>query len=365
MRPLLATLAACLLAAAPSHAIVGGSPASEEYPWMAAMMVDGKQVCGATLVHPEWVLTAAHCPEGENLAKTEIVMGRHKLSAAGGEAIPVDRVVTHENYNTNSIAAGHDLALMHLSRPSSRPLMRVVPPAEQALWAPDRPARMIGWGTYAFPLGDVHRSDDLMEVDAPMVSDADCEAAYDDVTGDNFDATTMVCAGEKTGLKGVCQGDSGGPLMVKDGAGAWVQVGVSSFATGCGYPLYYSVFNRIGASPLYDWIQANLPAPAPAPSAPAVAPEPPAAAPLVELSAPRRIGSRRVRVSSTGPVTAVKVQLLRRGRVVATGALRSLEGSAAVRLSRRLRPGVHELRLRATDGSGRAVLRTLRVRVTR
>jgi hypothetical protein len=88
----------------------------------------------------------------------------------------------------------------------------------------------------------------------------------------------------------------------------------------------------------------------------------------VELSASRTLKSlRRLRVSSTGPVTGVKVELLRRGRTVATGALRALDGTGTVRLRARraLRPGAYLLRLRATDAGGRAVLRTLRVRLTR
>ena len=73
MRTLLAALVACLHFAAPAQAIVGGSPASEEYPWMGALMTEDTQVCGGTLVHPEWVLTAAHCPENEDLGKLRIV----------------------------------------------------------------------------------------------------------------------------------------------------------------------------------------------------------------------------------------------------------------------------------------------------
>ena len=48
---------------AQEHRIVGGSHAMEgEYPWMVEMLfLENEHLCGATLIHPEWVLTAGHC----------------------------------------------------------------------------------------------------------------------------------------------------------------------------------------------------------------------------------------------------------------------------------------------------------------
>ena len=68
--------------------IVGGSNASEgEYPWMVALVdadeesnYDG-QFCGGTLIHPYWVITAAHCVAGMPPENIEVVLGATQWAA--------------------------------------------------------------------------------------------------------------------------------------------------------------------------------------------------------------------------------------------------------------------------------------------
>ena len=44
--------------------IIGHSPAPKHaYPWMVAMLIDGRHFCGGSLIDAQHVLTAAHCTD--------------------------------------------------------------------------------------------------------------------------------------------------------------------------------------------------------------------------------------------------------------------------------------------------------------
>lgn len=377
----LSTLLATLAVAAPSWAIIGGRPASEPYPWQIALADGNGQYCGASLVRPDWALTAAHCVDGEDPEKLRVILGRHRLSSSDGEEIGVAQIVVHEKYATDP-NGGHDIALMRLERPSAAAPVRIVSTGEGDLWAPGKQARVIGWGSSVFLVGP--GSDDLQEVDVPMVSDEDCDTNYNSLSPFRFDPTTMVCAGETTGGKDSCQGDSGGPLVAKDASGAWTQVAVVSFGLGCGFPLYYGVYARIGGPTLNSWLASKLPAEG--------APPPPAGTPLTadrsETSAPltttaprlsfrralgsarkaRRARSLRLQVTSRNSVKRLRVVVMRRGRLVARGSRKSLKGTRTLRLRAKpsaVRPGAVLVRVRAVDASGETVSVSGVARLTR
>jgi secreted trypsin-like serine protease len=356
---MLLALALCAGMAAPAGAVVGGQPASEPYPWMASLQLEGSHYCGATLVRPRWALTAAHCVDDVRARDLTVVLGRDKLSTNAGRTFGVDEVVQHEDYRTDPVS-GHDVALLRLDAASDAPPIPLVGPGQADLWAPGRPVRVTGWGTSVFLVGPT--PDDLMEVDLQMISDEECASSY---AAQGFDPSTQVCAGQPgAGGKDSCQGDSGGPLMARDAQGAWTQVGVVSQGTGCGFPLFYGIYARIGGPELRDWLTARLG------SAANPAPAPPAGTSSVELGYGRTIVRRRgalvLRVRSSAAVTSLRATVRRKGKVVARGRLASLEGSRRLRMPTTRRPsGKVGVRLTAVDGAGLAVKRTGRARVRR
>ena len=250
-----AALAAALAVPSPASAVVGGANAGP-YPAMTALYADGSFRCGATLIAPQFVLTAAHCVEGLEPGELDFAVGRQNLrDASSGELIPAEQIAVHENYGEPA-PDSNDIAVVRLARASTRPPMTLLPPGQQARWSAGRQATVIGWGARLPIVGA--GTDQLQESRVPMVSDGSCANSY----GGSFDAQTMVCAGRLLG--DACQGDSGGPLMVPDASGRLAQVGVVSFGFACGLPGSPGVYARVADTPLYGWIAARVPLVAPA-----------------------------------------------------------------------------------------------------
>ena len=49
-----------------SH-IVGGENIKNHKSWMASMQINGKALCGASLIAPQWVISASHCTVHTNM----------------------------------------------------------------------------------------------------------------------------------------------------------------------------------------------------------------------------------------------------------------------------------------------------------
>lgn len=260
LRPTAPLLLAGILAlVVPVQAIVGGSVADEgEYPWQVAITSgDGSsQYCGGTLVDRDTVVTAAHCMGGLlgiplvddvlGLVLTNPVyvqVGTNHLDA-GGESIQAITISVHPDYDSD-----HDVAILQLERQavlgSPIPYAR---PGDEALYAPGTLATVTGWGLTS---EGGSGSNELREVQIPILDDAQCAAAY----GSSTDAATEFCAGYPQGGKDSCQGDSGGPVVVPDGHGGHLLVGIVSWGEGCARAGKPGVYAEVAA--LADFIDAN------------------------------------------------------------------------------------------------------------
>jgi secreted trypsin-like serine protease len=229
--------------------IVGGQAADRgQYPWMAAVVFSGDRnayrglTCGGSLIAPRTVLTAAHCVLLPRLHRTlppsqlDVVVGAYNLKRGDGERIRVRRIIVHPQRMRHPLTNRFDVALLRLSRPSSAPIIPVVAPGQEALWAPGASVRVIGFGLLHPRLP--YRPGRLFGVDLATLSNPECEQAY----GTAFDYRTMLCAGAPR--RDSCQGDSGGPLIA-DSGGSWVQVGVVSFGESCARPGFPGVYAQI------------------------------------------------------------------------------------------------------------------------
>ncbi len=234
------------------HSIVGGDEAeSGAWPWLASLATTqggtlyDNHLCGASLIHPWWVLTAAHCLTEENPDSFQVVFGAHDLTkdrTPEVRRINVAEVYLHPAYETDlDPTIDGDIALIRLATPILD--IPVIPLATGPLQdQPGLTGTVAGWGLTSNE-GEAARV--LREVALPIVplETAEATGAYSGVL-----TPDMLAAGFAEGGKDSCQGDSGGPFMIPSSqAPGWLQVGVVSFGpeVGCAAPDAYGIYARV------------------------------------------------------------------------------------------------------------------------
>ncbi|MBF0101500.1 MAG: trypsin-like serine protease [Desulfobacterales bacterium] len=229
-----------------SSRIIGGQDAVEgQWPWIAALVNANEtnlydaQFCGGSLVHPSWVITAAHCVEGETETSIQVAIGIHNLDNPVDELINIKRIIMHPNYDPESMDA--DIALIELSTPSRANPVKLF---SEDTNLNGQEAIILGWGS--MDVNSDTYAHILQQVTIPIVPNKTCNESYTSETGDTtiYALDTMICAGYSQGGKDSCQGDSGGPLLIKHD-GVWKLAGVVSFGEGCAQPGLYGVYTKV------------------------------------------------------------------------------------------------------------------------
>lgn len=245
---LLSTLVVGLLLTGSASAIVGGQEADageyEHLGYLSGNYILLGTSCGGSLIAPTVFLTAAHCVEGlapSPLANSllnpfvqtlYVTLGSNV--AGKGEEYRVTDVHIHPDYSTTN-----DIAVLILDRPASQQPIALAQPGDEHLYGVGDLVTVAGWGATS---EGGSTSDILLEVDVPVVSDADCGAYYG-----TFDGPSEVCAGTEEGGKDSCQGDSGGPLMTTDEKGDLLLIGIVSRGEGCARADVPGVYTEVAA----------------------------------------------------------------------------------------------------------------------
>jgi secreted trypsin-like serine protease len=227
--------------------IIGGGAASEPYPFMATLgFIDGSSTdighqCGATLVFPGWVLTAAHCVDDPPAGLTE--EEQDELSARFGmdlydhvpsegtfyvkvgshdrtDGVPanVTQIKVHEDFNWFQPGKANDIAMLQLDHELDLQPIQLAGAAAD----PGAAIRLLGWGITE---PDTTGPDPiiLQELDTTVAHDAECRFG---IPGDITDGE--ICTDNPHGTDGPCFGDSGGPAIEKGADGRWKFVGTTS-----------------------------------------------------------------------------------------------------------------------------------------
>ena len=248
----------CLALALPvpnAGAVIGGQPAPAGAWPFAAALIDAStsdtlagQTCGAVVVSPREVMTAAHCVTADGSVRPrrrplDVVAGKLRLRGAASARVHVVSVRIHPGFDAGTLV--NDLALLELSRP----VAGVAQLDDGAAEIAGGTATALGWGsTTAAPESDF--PDALRQTVIDIEPDSACSEVY----GDGYDAASMLCAGMPQGGRDTCQGDSGGPLVGGGPSGTLV-IGFTSFGGACGQAGAPGAYVR--ASVAASWLAAG------------------------------------------------------------------------------------------------------------
>lgn len=214
--------------------IIGGDiPEGETYPWMCSTILSVPLTgCGASLIRPQWVLTAGHCElSGFGVSTEKVLINSLNLDLDAlesySELIDVEAFIVHDEYNSVT-GVGPDIALIRLSTPSTITPVELADLGDSEYFEHGDIALALGWGLTE---GGTD-SDMLLATNCRFFSPDTCEALYNESDDSFYDLNVggNICAGyfEGEAPTGAASGDSGGPLLFVDGEGNYKQVGVVS-----------------------------------------------------------------------------------------------------------------------------------------
>jgi len=233
--------------------IVNGWPADKyEWPWIAALMNNGRQFCGGSLIDQKHILTAAHCVahmSRYDVANLKVRLGEYQIKTTGETVLfesKAARVVRHKGFSQQTLHT--DVAIITLETPVPIDQANIRPVCLPPLGGPSyagQTATVIGWGSLK---ENGPQPNTLQEVTIRIWDNQKCKDTYGKAAPGGI-MDHMLCAGQKG--KDSCSGDSGGPMQIGVG-NHWTQIGVVSWGIGCGKSDYPGVYSRI--TELRDWI---------------------------------------------------------------------------------------------------------------
>jgi secreted trypsin-like serine protease len=176
--------------------IIGGGTASDA-PWAARLFVNGQQNCSATIIAPQYILTARHCVSGSGTYTFRI----GSLDQTSGGTVATGVAITRHSRA--------DLAIVRLDRSVSATYSPLGTSSDVAV---GQTVQVYGWGATCTGQPEINCQSRYLKYANVRVTSVSCR----DYTGG-----VAVCAQRIDGI--TAGGDSGGPMFASGR-----QVGVAS-----------------------------------------------------------------------------------------------------------------------------------------
>nr|XP_031846099.1 uncharacterized protein LOC116432824 isoform X3 [Nomia melanderi] len=240
--------------------VVHGSIAPKgSYPWQASIRVRGhsrsNHWCGAVVLSPLHVLTAAHCLEGYNKGTYFVRAGDYNTEIDEGTEAEanIENYYIHEDFRKGH-RMNNDIALVLLKGRGialGKDIMPICLPPENIEYPAGLNCTISGFGS--IDTGKSAHSKDLRYGWVPLLDQSVCRAEH--VYGPGAIRDGMVCAGFLDEGADTCDGDSGGPLVCHHNGG-FTLYGITSWGQHCGKVNKPGVYVRV--SHYRRWIDQKI-----------------------------------------------------------------------------------------------------------
>lgn len=259
--------------------VVGGDTSLPgEWPWLVSLHFLGSHeftdssglphLCGGSLIHPEWVLSAAHCFDelaGEGLSDKDnwvAVLGEHYQGIMEGteQFVNIDKIIRHPGF---VLAYGHvilnDIILLKLSRPVTlSDYVNTICLEPNFTIADGTTCLTTGWGLVEVDGVGVELPN---SAELKIVPRTECAENYESLPDDDeakqfvsIQDSVLCARADQAGVDS-CRGDSGGPLICYHDD-HWMQAGIVSFGYACGDLRYPGVYTNVNY--FYEWIAKTI-----------------------------------------------------------------------------------------------------------
>lgn len=219
---------------------MGGQDASPgQFPYQISLRSRGnRHFCGGSILTGKWVISAAHCTAGRT--PNDVIVAVGSIWILGGDSYDVDKIISHENYDSFLIV--NDITLLRTAIRLA--FSEHVQPIAIAPNFVDTPQSAVasGFGLLSHP-GVLPENLQFLETKTLTVE------YCAEVLANHEIRRTSICILTRA-KEGLCMGDSGGPLVVNN-----TLIGLVSWGFPCarGRP---DVLTRV--SEFYDWIKPKI-----------------------------------------------------------------------------------------------------------